>query len=266
MKPLFSLILIINALRLSDNTTHFKEYRKELGSFICVSAAPNGYIVAANKEGVVYLWDQRGSLIGKQSYSQYGKIDLIDAANPLDIFIYFKLNRRLIVLDNQLNVKKELDFNKLQNYQVRGLGRASDGNCWIIDAREQLLKKIDFTGKALQSQTILLNRTQGGFVLIRDNGNHVVCGADQDSMLNIYTSSLLLGVKLKKGKNSWCLYGNEIFVPLNDSILGSYDIASPKTDTIHCMGNSPLKQVQVYSGGLVNMNAGNLIFYKSEHE
>jgi hypothetical protein len=266
MKFLFSLFLMITAASVGEKNSHFVEYRKEQGSFICVSAAPNGYIAAANKEGVVFLWDQKGSLISKQSYHQYGQIDLIDASNPLDIFLYCKLNRRLIVLDNQLNVKKELDFNQLQNYQVRGLGRASDGNCWIIDARERLLRKIDFTGKTLQNQTIVLDRSSSGFILIRDNGNHVVCGADKDSTLNIYSSSLLPRAKMKKSRNPWCIYGNEILVPFDDSTLVSYDIESLGTDTVHCIGSTPLHQVQVYSGGFVNMNSGNLIFYKSENE
>lgn len=262
------LVLMLFLINAGETTEpiYYKEYKKELGTFTCISASSNGYIAAADKEGIVYLWDPNGNLSCKQSYHQFGQIDLIDASNPLDIFIYFRLNRRLVVLDNQLNTKKELDFNTLQNYQVRGLGRSADGNCWIIDARERLLRKIDFSGKTLQSQTINLRMNSKGFSVIHDNGNLIVCGAEQDSVLNIYSSSLLPKPTMKKPQKSWSLYGNELFIPVDDDRIVSYATETAKTDTFVCSGSSALNKVEVYSGGMVNLNMGNLIFYKGGNE
>ncbi len=244
----------------------YKEYKNEQGTFTCIAASPNGYTVAADKEGIVYLWDPSGNLQSKQSYHQFGQVALIDASNPLDIFIYFRLNRRLLVLDNQLNTKKELDFNALQNYYVLGLGRSSDGNCWIIDARERLLRKIDFSGKSLQSQTINLRINSKGFSAIRDNGNLIMCGAKEDTILNIYTSSLIPRPGFIKPRKSWSSYGNNIYVPMDDSRVVSFNVSTAKRDTLLCSGTFALHDVQVSSKGMVNLNQGNLGFYRSGNE
>lgn len=266
MKIFLVLTFMLFTNQAADDKIHFKEYKIIQGSFTCISASSNGYTVAADKEGIVYLWDPEGNLRSKQSYRQYGQIDLIDASNPLDIFIYFRLNRKLLVLDNQLNAKKELDFNAFQNYQVRGLGRSADGNCWIIDARERMLRKIDFSGKSLQSQTVNFKMDSKGFSIIRDNGSSIVCGAEQDTVLNIYSSSLVPGPGMKKPPKSWSLYGGQLYVPLDAHQMCSYSMGSAKMDTVRCSGSYALDKVQVHAAGMVNLSLGSVIFYNSGNE
>jgi hypothetical protein len=260
MKTGLFLIVIIAGLS-QANQHSYDQFLTVNGNYIQVSSDATGFITAADLKGTIYNWNNKGTLLQSQAYAQYGRVSCIDASNPLEIFIYFITSRKLIVLDNQLNLKKELDFNMNQNYQVQGIGRAADGMCWVLDARERVLRKIDFTGTAIQTQMISSHLFPKKFSKILDIGNAIVISADEDSTVQIFNTALLPLRTIKKPTKPCAYYNEQLYVPHDSVSMLSISIKTGLSDTFTVNGKPRLGQIAVYSGGMVNRTQSALSFY-----
>lgn len=254
-------IIVLSAILFSGEKHPYIQQNTVTGSFFCIAADASGIVVAADVNGVLYSFNKEGKQQHSQSYAQYGLVSLIDASNALDVFVYFRTSRKLLVLDNQLNLKKELDFNQFQNYQVQGLGRAADGLCWILDARERLIRKVDFTGRTLQTQMIQGSQFPKQFCRIRDNGSVVVIAADNSTVVRVYSSALLPQSQFTKPSESWSLYNQTIYTPLDSNRILTIALYNGSRDTISTEGTVRLKQMVVYSGGMANSDMKQITFY-----
>lgn len=254
-------IIVLSAIFINGENHPYVQGISIAGSFSCVSADASGVVVAADMNGVLYSFNKAGKQQHSQSYAQYGLVSMIDATNALDVFVYFRTGRKLLVLDNQLNLKKELDFNQFQNYQVQGLGRAADGMCWILDARERVIRKVDFTGRALQTQMIQGSDFPKQFCRIMDNGSSVVVAADNGTVVRVYSSALLPQHQFAKPPESWSLYNQAIYTPLDSNRIVATVLHNGNRDTIKTEGKLRLKHIVVYTGGMANTDKKQLAFY-----
>jgi hypothetical protein len=254
-------IIVLSAILFNGESHPYTQHNSVTGPFCCVSADATGIVVAADVNSVLYGYNRAGKLQYSQSYAQYGIVSIIDASNALDVFVYFRTSRKLLVLDNQLNLKKELDFNQFQNYQVQGLGRAADGMCWILDARERLIRKLDFTGRTLQTQMIQGGQFPKQFCRIMDNGSSVVIAADNSTVVRVYSSALMPQHQFVKPPESWSLYNQTIYTPLDSNRVLATSLYNGSRDTINTEGTVHLKQIVVYSGGMANTDRKQLAFY-----
>lgn len=254
-------IIVLASIILNGKDNPYTQFTAVTGSFCCISADASGVVVAADVNGVLYCFNKAGKQQHSQSYAQYGLVSLIDASNTLDVFVYFRTSRKLLVLDNQLNFKKELDFNQFQNYQVQGVGRAADGLCWILDARERVIRKVDFAGRTLQTQMIQGAQFPKQFCRIRDNGSSVVIAADNSTSVRVYSSALLPQHIFEKPPESWTLYNQTIYTPLDSNHILATALNNGTRDTISTEGTLCLKQIVVYSGGMANTDMKQLAFY-----
>lgn len=264
MKKVCCFILSVSSMFIQDDRQTYKQHSVYDGTFTCVSSDESGMIVAADANGVLYSFNKQGNLRNNQSYSQYGLVSMIDASNALDVFVYFRTSRKLLVLDNQLNYKKELDFNMYQNYQVQGLGRAADGMCWVLDGRERVIRKVDFNGRTLQTQMMRPNEFPKQFCRILDNGSFVVVASDADTMVRVYSSSLLPLSHVSKPATYWTLFNHRIYSAMDSNMLLATQILNGLKDTIKTIGSMPLNQISIYSGGMVSANRKHIAFYEQQ--
>ncbi len=255
-------MLCIGASLNSVLLTDYQQQHSLDGNFTCIAADPNGIIIGADARGIIYAWSAAGALLHNQSYSQYGSVTLIDASNVLDVFVYYRTSRKLIVLDNQLNFKKELDFNLYQNFQVQGLGRASDGMCWILDSRERVLRKINFEGRTIQTQMMQGRGFPKHFCRIQDNGSSIVVASDADTLAHVYSSSLLPLRTIVKPARPWSFFSQYIYTSMDSAHVLATSVNNGFTDTMNVSGSTALHQIAVFSRGMANRNRGKITIYK----
>jgi hypothetical protein len=135
--------------------------------------------------GTVYFIDEKLNLcasklgsdsIKKFSISNFGSQPMIDAENPLEVFVFFPTTGRVVIFDNQLNIQQELNLYKEDNIQPLAFGRANDGNIWILDNNTRTLKKFSRQGEMLQESVILKRWSANNFSIskIWDNGNRIL--------------------------------------------------------------------------------------------
>ncbi|MES2647352.1 MAG: hypothetical protein V4717_10775 [Bacteroidota bacterium] len=80
---------------------------------------------------------------------RYGKLDYIDASNPLKVLLFYKDFNSILVLDRFLNVRTTIDLRKSDIYQCSAIAQSFDNNIWVFDEMENKVKKIDDNGAVL---------------------------------------------------------------------------------------------------------------------
>jgi hypothetical protein len=83
-----------------------------------------------------------------------GKIARADIENPLLIMLFYENFNTVILLDNQLNEVKEINFNKVETPIVaHAAGIASQNRLWIYDSQTQQIGLYDYLKNTYQPIT-----------------------------------------------------------------------------------------------------------------
>lgn len=118
---------------------------------------------------------ENGSVTARYSLTNYGEEALIDASNPVEIFIFYRNSGYVLITDNQLNPVREINLFESANLSPGGFGRANDGNIWILDDNTATLKKFDRSGRLIQESLMLGQALNTGrsTTPIYDNGAYI---------------------------------------------------------------------------------------------
>ena len=82
-------------------------------------------ILTKNSESITYQYNNLG----------LGKITRVDFQNPLQIVVFYKNFNTVVLLDNQLNEIKKIDFNlKLTPVSLEAVALSSQNQIWIYDS------------------------------------------------------------------------------------------------------------------------------------
>src|SRR5690606_24336325 len=71
---------------------------------------PNGNIYAVNSNNTLLRFDRNGKPTGQYNNLQYGNLQSIDASNPLKILLFYPQFSRIILLDNMLSPKTNINL------------------------------------------------------------------------------------------------------------------------------------------------------------
>ncbi|HSK12410.1 MAG TPA: hypothetical protein VK907_04295 [Phnomibacter sp.] len=82
---------------------------------------------------------------------QFGKLYSIDVSNPLKVLLFYKDHGSIIILDRFLNVRSTLNLRLANLQQVTAITQSYDNNIWVYDELENMVKKIDESGRELLS-------------------------------------------------------------------------------------------------------------------
>jgi hypothetical protein len=132
-------------------------------------------------KGNVYLIDSaydlckinKGKVENRYSLINYGTGPVIDASNPLEIFVFYENSGIILIIDNNLNPVNEINLYAQNNLKARAFGRSNDGLIWVYDGNTGTLKKFDRNATLINETVILTkgteseNRTTGR---VYDNG------------------------------------------------------------------------------------------------
>lgn len=80
---------------------------------------------------------------------KYGVATLIDVSNPVKILLYYKGFSTIVELDGMLHLKNTIDLRRKGMFNVTAVGRSYDGNIWLYDDMENVLKKLDAAGSVI---------------------------------------------------------------------------------------------------------------------
>lgn len=119
----------------------------EKKSHVEVDAFGNIYVIN-NDEIIKYNVD--GVLQKKFSTKRYGKIDLVDAMNPLKVLVYYKDFQQILFLDNQLTASSNMiSLESLGHEQSSLVCSSSNNSFWIYDKQNNELCRFDSELKSL---------------------------------------------------------------------------------------------------------------------
>jgi hypothetical protein len=79
----------------------------------------------------------------------YGKLQSIDATNPLKLLLYYQNFATIIVLDRFLNTRNVINLRKQNIFNVKTIASSYDNHIWLFDEGDGKLKKIDDDGSVL---------------------------------------------------------------------------------------------------------------------
>jgi hypothetical protein len=69
-----------------------------------------------------------------------GKIERVDFQNPLQLVVFYKEFNTLVLLDNQLNETKRIDFNLSPTFiQLEAMGLSAQNQLWVYDGNSNRL-------------------------------------------------------------------------------------------------------------------------------
>lgn len=133
-----------------------------------------------------------------------GRITRVDITNPLLIVLFYADFNTVVLLDNQLNEVRRIDFNRLPGpVVVQAVGLASQNRLWLYDAISLKLALYDLNRNAFKPISIPLsqppvdfNSDYNHFQWVNGGGKHFSCdlfGKIQDlGILPAYSSVQLL--------------------------------------------------------------------------
>jgi hypothetical protein len=154
LPPLFLLgIFSIEALaqdasrKVSDSLVILKTFTEPIGDFE-VDNLGNLYLFGARQQ-LKKLSPGYDSLAVFNDTRHFGKLYMLDASNPLRIILFYRDFGAIIILDRFLNVRTVLNLRTAGYQQVSAITQSYDNNIWLYDELENMIKKIDESGKTL---------------------------------------------------------------------------------------------------------------------
>ena len=119
----------------------------ELNSHIEIDGFGNIYIITDNE---IVKYNATGILQKKYSTKRYGKIEFVDAMNPLKVLVYYKDFQQLIFLDNQMTESSNMISVETLGYEQTSLVCSSSNNSfWLYDKQNNELSRFDSELKSL---------------------------------------------------------------------------------------------------------------------
>lgn len=133
------LVLWASALGAQNTDAEIDTIAVESGSSIYADNLENLYIVTPANDIVKYSKDAKK--LATANFKVYGNVSWIDASNPFEIYVFYRDQNRLLLLDNLLNLRGDYDLESIGVTQVACVARSYDNNFWLFDIADQKLKK-----------------------------------------------------------------------------------------------------------------------------
>ena len=116
-------------------------------SHIEIDGFGNLYVITHNE---IAKYNTSGVLQKKFSTKRYGKIEFVDAMNPLKILVYYRDFQQIMFLDNQLTESSAvISIEKLGYEQTSLVCSSSNNSFWLYDKQNNELSRFDSELKSL---------------------------------------------------------------------------------------------------------------------
>jgi hypothetical protein len=236
---LFSLFFIIFssyccAQSILDSSKLVSEFKVN-AKFVQADDMGNLYIVSPTNQ--LYKYNYSGKILATLNYNYNGNISSLDVSNPMEIYVFYKEINSILLLDNNLAYRGELDLTKLNITQAAAIARSFDNGVWVFDLGDLQLKKITKNGIQNQSSGNLKQFTQIDFIptILSDNTNQIMLCNDSVCLLFDVFAAYYKTIKFK---NSQCFQlGNNQIFETNQSQINSVDLKMGIRSTTYSVTN-----------------------------
>ena len=203
--------------------------------FVQADDIGNLYIVSPTNQ--LYKYNYSGKVLATLNYNYNGNISSLDVSNPMEIYVFYKEINRVLLLDNNLAYRGELDLTKLNITQAASIARSYDNEIWVFDLGDLQLKKLSKDGILSQSSGNIKQFTQTDFIpsIISDNTNQIMLCNDSVCLLFDVFAAYLKTLKFKSAQNFQL--GNTHVFETNQSVLNSIDLKMGIRNTIYTIPN-----------------------------
>ncbi len=130
-----------------DSLIRLKSFQETIGDFE-VDNLGNLYLFGARQQ-LKKLSPTFDSIAVFNDTRHFGRLQLLDASNPLRILLFYRDFGAIIILDRFLNVRTVLNLRTSGYQQVSAITQSYDNNIWLYDELENMIIKIDEGGKSL---------------------------------------------------------------------------------------------------------------------
>ena len=128
------------------------------GPFKFFSTDKFGNVFVITPKNDIQKFDSKGKKISEANFKVLGDATLIDACNPMEIYVFFKDQNKLVYFDNMLNFRGETDLYKtLGTTNIQAVCRSYDNGFWFFDSDNFKLKKADKQGNLLSESINISN-------------------------------------------------------------------------------------------------------------
>ncbi len=132
----------------SDSLFHFQRLFPGDFSFFTSDNLNNLYLL--NRSNQLIKYDEKGdSLAAFNDVKSHGRLQQIDATNPLKLLLFYKNFSTIVTLDRFLNARNTINLKLSDIFSAGIIASSYDNNIWVFDEGDSKLKKIDDNGKLL---------------------------------------------------------------------------------------------------------------------
>lgn len=152
--------------------------------FFTTDKLGNCFVITPKND--ILKFDQTGKKLAEVNFKVMGDATLIDAGNPLEIYVFYKDQNKLVYFDNMLNYRGETDIYKsLGVTNIMSVCRSYDNGFWFFDPDNFKLKKADKAGNLLSESTNLagISDTVLSPQMMMDDGQRVYVKSNNDRLL-----------------------------------------------------------------------------------
>ena len=109
-----------------------------------------GYVYVITQKNDIQKFSRQGKKIAEANFKVLGDASFIDATNPLEIYVFYRDQNRLVYFDNLLNYRGETDLYKsIGVNNITAVCRSYDNGFWFFDPDQYKLIKSDKSGNRL---------------------------------------------------------------------------------------------------------------------
>jgi len=253
-------------------------------------AGANGNYYSVNTSNDIVKYDSSLTKLFTQHYKSFGTASNIDASNPFDISIFYQDDNILLVTDNNLTYKFQIDLNPIgQNFSA--FAKSYDNEFLLFDANLKKIVKFNAKGEIIK-QTNNLEQTTGDKLqakVLYDNGQSILVFDDKNMIYNFDLNGRQLKRWDLKNKNfinfskegyytsdSNGLYhdNTQAFIVKTDTVfLFAKQVAINKLSNIYKMNLSSYKTYYLMAensffldigNGIIQVPFSELILYKNK--
>lgn len=219
---------------------------------VCVDVDAGGIVYAVSeKYNLIKIGvDNSDTQERTISVANYGSDALLDASNPLEIFVFYHSTGKAYWFDNQLNHRGEIDIFSSGVYLPRASGRGNDGNIWVVDGNSQTLKKLNRTNGITIQESVLITAmfADNKPVRVYDNGELI---AFQDHKGNVFVFDQNLVIQAQR-------HSENALIGISGKDCVFY--CSPDIRLINCRGAlKTTEKQQLTAQGHVSRMAGKFV-------
>jgi hypothetical protein len=170
----------------------------------------NFYLIEGNS---IIQYNNLGLKQKEFSEVKYGRPGLIEASNPLQIFVLYPNQAKVLILDKQLTLLYTIDFRALGYQQIKVACLTRDNKIWVFDAKDNKLKLYDFNGNLMRATEDLMQLTGKSI-----SPNYMLC-----TETDIYMADQIQGILMFDSYGDYhkqfFIKGTRNFQIINDQLL-----------------------------------------------